>query len=259
MKNNYPLPKVLAHRGAHANAPENTLRAFEAARTAGIKWLEFDVMLTKDGIPIVFHDDHLEELTDGCGLVADHTLAQLKQLTVKRRADDQKSADICQTEDKIPTLAECLAYFKNTELAFNLEIKANKLGDELTCERVLAVLNTCAHFARLVQQHQVSISSFSRDVIAFFAKYAPNIPRAYLIDEHHHDAITFADLYHCVSVNFCSQMPKAIEFLEHALAANMPTLCFTVNSLHEAQDWLARGVKGFFTNNVDCYHLAQTE
>lgn len=254
MREAFLFPTVLAHRGAHDDVPENTLRAFQAALDAKVKWLEFDVMLSQDDVPIIFHDDSLAAMTDGDGLVAEHSFAALQQLTLKQRTWD--STFCAGHGDKIPSLAETLAFIKTTDLAFNLEIKVNQRGTQATCQRILAVLTACEHFSQLVANHHVSISSFSRPVIEFFAKHAPTIPLAYLIDEPEHDALQFAQNQRCVSVNFWSQMPDAATFLENALAVNMPTLCFTVNSLHEAHAWLARGVKGFFTNNAACYYLA---
>src|SRR5258708_11793081 len=65
------LPRIIAHRGASAIAPENTLAAFRAAAVSGATWVEFDVSLTKDGRPVVFHDDLLDRTTDGTGLLAE--------------------------------------------------------------------------------------------------------------------------------------------------------------------------------------------
>ena len=54
------LPKVIGHRGAAAYAPENTLVSFREARRRGATWVEIDVKLTADGVPIVMHDDSLK-------------------------------------------------------------------------------------------------------------------------------------------------------------------------------------------------------
>ena len=66
----WPLPKVAGHRGAAAYAPENTLEGFREAARRGIGWVEFDVKLTADGVPIIFHDDKLDRTTNGQGPVA---------------------------------------------------------------------------------------------------------------------------------------------------------------------------------------------
>jgi glycerophosphoryl diester phosphodiesterase len=71
---------VFAHRGNSAHAPENTLEAFRQAVALGVDGLEFDVRLTADGVPVVFHDPTVERTTDGRGAVAAMTLAELREL-----------------------------------------------------------------------------------------------------------------------------------------------------------------------------------
>lgn len=74
-----PARAVLGHRGNRAHAPENTLRAFVDALALGAHGLEFDVRLTKDGIPVVFHDETLERTTNGVGALRNFTWDQLRE------------------------------------------------------------------------------------------------------------------------------------------------------------------------------------
>lgn len=69
----------LGHRGACGHAPENTLLSIQKALDFGVDGFEFDIQLSKDGQPMVIHDDTLERTTNGTGKVADYTLAQLQQ------------------------------------------------------------------------------------------------------------------------------------------------------------------------------------
>jgi glycerophosphoryl diester phosphodiesterase len=69
---------VIAHRGASADAPENTLEAFRLAEVQGADAFEFDVRLSRDGIPVVMHDSSLQRTTGHSGLVADLTLAEIQ-------------------------------------------------------------------------------------------------------------------------------------------------------------------------------------
>ncbi|MCP4643469.1 MAG: hypothetical protein GY851_23680 [bacterium] len=73
-------PKASAHRGDNAAAPENTVPAFASAVRKGAHQIEFDVHLTKDGVPIVMHDSTVDRTTDGTGAVADLTFAELRGL-----------------------------------------------------------------------------------------------------------------------------------------------------------------------------------
>src|SRR5262245_51040489 len=74
------IPRIIAHRGASATAPENTLAAFRAAAAAKARWVEFDVSLTSDNRPVVFHDDRLDRTSDGSGLLAETSFETLKHL-----------------------------------------------------------------------------------------------------------------------------------------------------------------------------------
>jgi len=74
------LPKIIGHRGCASYAPENTVEAIHTAADMGVEWVELDVKLTKDDIPILFHDDMLERTTNGSGAVKDFTLKDLKEL-----------------------------------------------------------------------------------------------------------------------------------------------------------------------------------
>lgn len=89
---------LYAHRGLHNNeteAPENSMTAFRMAVDAGYG-IELDVQLTKDGIPVIFHDFTLERMCGVSGKIEDMTYEQLHQLS------------LLDTEEKIPTLKEFL-------------------------------------------------------------------------------------------------------------------------------------------------------
>ena len=71
------IPKVIGHRGATLRARENTLAGFRKAAELGCTWVEFDVRLSLEGQPVVFHDDTLERTTDGIGRVGATPLGDL--------------------------------------------------------------------------------------------------------------------------------------------------------------------------------------
>jgi glycerophosphoryl diester phosphodiesterase len=75
-----PQPLVIAHRGASADAPENTIAAFELALEQGADGIEIDVHLSKDDHPVVIHDFTLERTSDGAGPVRERTVRELKRL-----------------------------------------------------------------------------------------------------------------------------------------------------------------------------------
>ena len=74
------MPRIIAHRGASGNAPENTLAAIQMASDHGASWIEIDVNISRDGVPVLFHDDGLSRCSNGTGLVIEHSLSSLKSL-----------------------------------------------------------------------------------------------------------------------------------------------------------------------------------
>src|SRR5262245_46332535 len=79
-----PMPPqdflVIAHRGASSYAPENTLAAFDLALQMGVRHIELDVHLSRDGHLVVIHDDTVDRTTNGSGPVVHYTLAELQAL-----------------------------------------------------------------------------------------------------------------------------------------------------------------------------------
>lgn len=102
-------PLVIAHRGASAEAPENSLSAFALALEQGADGIELDVQLSADGWPIVMHDARVDRTTNGQGYVANLTLAQLRTLD----GGDGRS---------VPTLDEVFEAF-GPALLYNVELK----------------------------------------------------------------------------------------------------------------------------------------
>ena len=76
----FPKPIIIAHRGASAHAPENTLAAFELAAQQGADAIELDAKLSADGHAIVIHDETVDRTTDGHGRATKMTLAALREL-----------------------------------------------------------------------------------------------------------------------------------------------------------------------------------
>jgi len=122
-----PAPRVIAHRGASGEYPENTLVAFRAAADAGASYLELDVHMTRDGAVVVSHDPHL---TRTCGLdaaILDLTLAELKRadagwgFSTDAAAAGKNTYPFRGRGVEIPTLAEVFAAFP--ELGYVIEVK----------------------------------------------------------------------------------------------------------------------------------------
>jgi glycerophosphoryl diester phosphodiesterase len=130
-------PVNLAHRGASARAPENTLEAFRLAVESGAGGLELDVHLTRDGHVVVIHDSTLDRTTDGTGPVAEMTLDELRDPDAGHNfsPDDGDTLPYRGLGLHIPTLAEVLREFPG--VAVNIDIKADRPGIEAAVLNVL--------------------------------------------------------------------------------------------------------------------------
>lgn len=115
------VPIAFAHRGGAKRWPENTLLAFGEAAKLGLRHIETDIHLTKDGHFVCFHDPMLERTTNGKGRLADYTLAELRRLDAGYRFLEDGSYAFRGADLRIPTLEEALAL--DPELHYNLEVK----------------------------------------------------------------------------------------------------------------------------------------
>lgn len=114
--------RVIAHRGASAYAPENTMAAFRKAVELGATEVETDVAFTRDGRLLLFHDETLERTTNGHGRPEDFTLAQLRELDAGSWHDPRLSWDRCYAGEKLITLEELLDQFGRA-LTYHIELK----------------------------------------------------------------------------------------------------------------------------------------
>ncbi|MEN6644984.1 MAG: glycerophosphodiester phosphodiesterase family protein [Armatimonadia bacterium] len=124
-------PELMAHRGNSALAPENTLAAFAMALKTPSQWTELDVHLTADGEVVVMHDATVDRTTNGSGVIAEMTLAQIKALD----AGSWFGAEF--TNERVPTLAEVVDLVQD-RIRLNVEIKSS--ADPESSRKVVEIL-----------------------------------------------------------------------------------------------------------------------
>ncbi|MFN0156984.1 MAG: glycerophosphodiester phosphodiesterase [Bacteroidota bacterium] len=158
---------VIAHRGAAAYAPENTLVAMRKAIELDADALEIDVRQTKDGQLVLMHDATVDRTTDGSGAIGDMTLDELRALD----AGSWFSAEFA--GERVPTLGETIELM-DSSLTLIIEVK----GDSETypdIERRVVDLITAANIRK-----QVILKSFDREVLETFRRLASDIPRLFV-------------------------------------------------------------------------------
>jgi len=120
---------VIAHRGNRAHAAENTIEALQQAVELGADAIEFDVRITRDGVPVVIHDPDVDRTTDGRGLVESFTFAEIRQLDAGARLRGARMSKL-----PVPSLEEVLDRFRT--LPFVIEVK--ELAAVQATERLIA-------------------------------------------------------------------------------------------------------------------------
>jgi len=163
-------PLVIAHRGASADAPENTIAAFELALEQGADGIELDVHLSADGHPVVIHDFTLDRTTNGSGPVSAQRVRDLKRLDAggwrERRFLGQR----------VQTLQEVLERFRD-RARFWIELKAGSRVYPGIEERVVSTLEIYDVVDRSLLQ------SFDQDAIALTRSLNREIRVGVLVEE----------------------------------------------------------------------------
>jgi len=233
------IPTIIGHRGARTNAPENTLAGLRRAHEEGASWVEFDVKLTKDGVPILIHDDTLERTSNGRGAVRDLTLAGIKLVDAGCPA---QFGDRFKGE-RIPTLEEALQLLLELRMGFNMEIKPCPGLERETSRIALAV----------VQRHWPSqapvpvVSSFKRASLEAARDAAPAMPRGYLVDSLGRGWVAAAKALGCATIHPGFRSLTAAQ-VALAKANGFPVLVWTVNEPRRAVELRRWGVDSLISD-----------
>ncbi|MFC1481635.1 glycerophosphodiester phosphodiesterase [Candidatus Neomarinimicrobiota bacterium] len=229
--------KCYGHRGVPSAAPENTLPSFELAYQADVDGIELDVMLSRDGVPIVRHDFDLERTTDGTGYVWDRDWSYLSTLNAAHRWENYPFTPI-------PRLADVLVGLPD-RLIINIELKANSWRSVGLEEQVVALVHEYEVADRTV------LSSFNPWWLMRCRRLAPDIPIALIWwDEHvpwflkkpYFLPIIKPDYLHsCIRVT-------TLRVVEKAHAQNMQVNVWTPNNRPLIAHLKAIGVDGIITD-----------
>lgn len=236
----WPYPRIIAHRGGGLLAPENTLAALRYARNLGFAAVEFDVKLTTDGVPVLFHDETLERTTDGHGLVAETRFEVITQFDAGSWFANEF------TGEPVPAFAAASALCKETGLWANIEIKPCPHRERETGRLVARMAKLLWSGAPLPPL----LSSFSIAALEAAKAEAPELPRAFLCADVPKDWKDTLDHLEC------SAMHVAFDRLNHELVAAIQAtrrgvLAYTVNDSITAVELLAMGVDALVTDELD--------
>ena len=184
------LPKLIGPRGVKNLAPENTLYSIELAHKLGLKWIEVDVKITKDKIPIILHDDSLDRTTNSNGLVIDFLYEEIKALDAGSFFFNYK------TNIFIPTLEDIFNFCIKHKMGINIELKPNK-GFEID--------NVKANSKVINQSQDLNnfyFSSFDLKSLLEMKKIFPNFYYGLLIDNFDNNYSLHEYIKICNNYNF---------------------------------------------------------
>lgn len=169
-------PLIIAHRGASALAPENTLGAFKRAIDDGAEGIEFDVRLSKDGAVVVFHDATLQRLSDRKNLVSSLTVEELQKIDVGswfNRSKTTHSKDLFSNET-IPTLEQLLDFLTDFKGLIYIELKCRESEVEKLAKAVCELI-TDSHLLP-----NIIVKSFQLETIPHIRRLCPKVKTAAL-------------------------------------------------------------------------------
>lgn len=234
------LPTVIGHRGAATYAPENTLEGIKTAYEMGVKWVELDVKLSKDMVPILFHDDDLDRTTNGHGPVAAMKFDDLRDLEAGSWFSESFGGI------RIPTLEEAIDVILEFDMGVNLEIKPCPGRDKDTAEAMLDVL------ARIWDDpSRLLISSFSLVSLEAAMDMAEEWSRGLLLETEWPDGWQeMADYLNVATLNFDGR-DATREQVEELMELQKPLLAYTINDQFLARKLRSWGVDAMFTDDPD--------
>ncbi len=240
------LPRLVGHRGARSYAPENTLVSIHTAADMGAEWVELDVKLTKDGEPIIFHDDNVDRVSGASGAVADMVWKELKELDVGTHFSDSF------VDERIPHLEQALDVILERGLGLNLEIKPCAGREKETAEVALDLLTSCWP----EDMPAPLISSFQAVSLETALIMAPGYPRGYLISKDEPQTMENwqdkAKHLEVSTLNFdINFLKENSDILQDFLNTDFRLMCFTVNDREIAEQLFDIGVVSIFSDMPD--------
>lgn len=235
--------RLIGHRGARAEAPENTLAGFRHLRALGVRAVELDIHLSADGELVVIHDAELSRTTSGHGLVRAHTAAALAMLDACHQPTHARY-DFAPwpLHEGVPTLAQVL--MELTDFAhIELELKVQDEADE---RAVVAALP--AYWQQFALAGRARCTSFNPRLLYQLQQHAPSLPRGFLAEEDFAgDIVQVALALGCNAIGPQAKLLTA-ELVAQAHAADLWVSTWTVNDAAQAQALAAMGVDGLITD-----------
>jgi glycerophosphoryl diester phosphodiesterase len=244
-------PLIIAHRGASAFAPENTFAAFQKAIDDGADGIEFDVRLSKDGVPVVFHDSTLKRLAKIECRVSDYTAAELNKIDVgswfnrvfPRKADDKFSAET------IPTLAELFEFLRDYKGLLYVELKGRDSAIPALADAVCDAIRQTNLLPNII------IKSFKLEAVKLAKQILPEVKTAALFEPKiltilRKKKLILDEAANCRADEISLHYSLATKsFVRRARENNFSTVIWTADNTVWVKRALDYGISTIITNN----------
>ncbi|MEU7580626.1 glycerophosphodiester phosphodiesterase family protein [Streptomyces sp. NPDC041068] len=256
-------PLVVAHRGASAYAPENTLAAIDKARDMGFRWVENDVQRTRDGELVIMHDDTLKRTTNVEELfpdrapwkVADFTAAEIAKLDAGSWFSPKYAGE------RVPTLEQYMRRVSHNHQKLVFEFKKPELYPGIEKEG-LRVLRDTGWLDKHHVKSKLVIQSFSADSVKTVHKLRPDVKTGFLGTPAVADLpayAKFADQINSTHTSISADYVSAIHALKGPHGKPLEIFTWTVNDAPNAVRAAGFGVDGIITNTPDVVREALRE
>lgn len=239
----FNLPKLIGHRGVKNLSPENTLDSISLAKKIGLDWVEFDLKISKDLIPISFHDDLLERTTDGKGLPIDYYYQDLKKLDAGYFFYNKP------TNIYIPKFEEILLLSQLKKINLNIELKPNKGFERLNVESISKTLKNFSF------SNEYYFSSFDLNSLIMMKELLPDSNYGMLVDKFTNE-LNISDIISIIKKYnfFCCGFNENIintEIINELLSNDLKITIYSDNNLSvkAANELWSMGITSIFTDD----------
>lgn len=240
-KKTLKLPKLIGHRGVKDLCPENTLESILKAFDLGLSFVEIDVKISKDRVPILLHDDTLDRTTNGSGLAIDYDYENIKKLDAGKFFYKEN------TNIFVPKLEDILSLCTNNNGNLNIELKPNKNFEK---ENTLQIYE----LTKNIHQIDIFFSSFDMISILEISKLYPQSIRSFLLDdfkEYNIDDLISISINHDLKICGLNIDLVTADIIKKIKESNMAITVYSDKNINlsSANDIFSIGVDSIFVDN----------
>ena len=240
-KKTLKLPKLIGHRGVKDLCPENTLESILKAFDLGLSFVEIDVKISKDRVPILLHDDTLDRTTNGSGLAIDYDYENIKKLDAGKFFYKEN------TNIFVPKLEDILSLCTNNNGNLNIELKPNKNFEK---ENVFQVYK----ITKNIKEIDIFFSSFDMISILEISKLYPQSIRSFLLDdfkEYNIDDLISISINHDLKICGLNIDLVTTDIIKKIKESNMAITVYSDKNINlsSANDIFSIGVDSIFVDN----------